>query len=264
MKLLSLNVAMFEDNSEALFDFIQKQNADILCLQEVTRRLDTQAYPQYVSIDAIDKASESLRDAFFGPTWVLSFFEKNNFHGKEHFYFDVGGKVEFGNYVKSRYKILTAKNVFVENDFTYVTDWSNWPHEDQRAVEVVDCNVNGKKLRILNYHGIWSQNKVGNEKTLKACKKIAKLASEVDAAIICGDFNLFPDTESIAVLNKNFISLVDTFKINTTRPSTNELNDKKRNIVDYIFVTEAVTVKNFSVINENVSDHLPLVLEFNI
>ena len=195
----------------------------------------------------------------------VALFEKTNFHGHEHFFFDLGGKAEFGNYVRTKYKITKGQNIFVQNHFTYITDWSKWPEEDYRAVQVVDLDINGKELRLLNYHGIWSQDKHGNDKTKQACALIHKMALEVDyPAIICGDFNLFPDTASMTIFSNDFISLVDRYNINTTRPSSNELSDKNRNIIDYIFVSKGIKINNFEVIQTEASDHLPLVLDFEL
>ena len=79
-----------------------------------------------------------------------------------------------------------------------------------------------------------------------------------------GDFNLFPNTESISLFKPELTSLIDQYNINSTRPATNELSDKQRNVVDYIFVSRGVKVNNFEVIQSDVSDHLPLVLDFEI
>jgi len=265
MKLVSLNVAFFERNNAKLVDFLKTQNADILCLQEVIKKIDDNVDLDFISKDTIDESSLALKQSFFAPIWVLSKFEKDNFHGKERFIFDLGGKVEFGNYIKSKDEILKGQNIFVQNHFTYVTDWSKWPEEDYRAVQVVDLDINGKKLRLLNYHGIWSKDKMGTDKTKRACEVIKSLALEVDyPSIITGDFNLFPNTESISLFNPELTSLIDQYNINTTRPETNELSDKQRNVVDYIFVSRGVKVNNFEVVQSDVSDHLPLVLDFEI
>ena len=265
MKLVSLNVALFERNNAKLADFLKNQNADILSLQEVVKKIDHGVDLDFVSKDVIDESSLNLKQFFFAPIWVLSKFEKTNFHGKEHFVFDLGGKVEFGNYIKSKYKILKGQNVFVQNHFTYVTDWSKWPEEDYRAVQVVDLDIGGKKIRLLNYHGIWSKDKMETDKTKRACEIIKSLALEVDyPSIITGDFNLFPNTESISLFKPELISLIDQYNINTTRPATNELSDKQRNAVDYIFISHGIKVNNFEIIQSDVSDHLPLVLDFEI
>ena len=264
MKLISLNVALFEANNNLLAEFLREQNADIICLQEITRTLEDSVKAKYVSKDAVDSVTPKLKYFFFGPNSVMGDFEQINFHGKEVFRFEFGGLMEFGNYTKSQYKIIKAQNIFVQNCFTYTTDQSKWPDEDYRAVLVTDHIIYGKKLRIMNYHGVWTRNKLGNEMSLHANKIINDLALKAEGEVIlCGDFNLFPDTPSMKIFEKNLISLVDTFNIKTTRPSTNELSKSKRNVVDYIWVSKGIKVKDFKVVNTDLSDHLPLILDFD-
>lgn len=264
MKLLSLNIGLFEANNAKLEQFLKEQQPDVLCLQEATKKVDESALQDFVSFDTVNEATPRLTSSFFAPIWVLSKFEKKDFHGEENFVFDLGGKVEFGQYLRSRLPILKGQNVFVQNHFSYVTDWSSWPQEDYRAVQVVDLSINGKVVRVLNYHGIWSRDKRGTDKTLAACERIRELAQEADECIICGDFNLFPDTDSIKVLSEAFTSLIDIYDIRRTRPSSNELSSQSRNVVDYIFVSKGIMVNSFEVIQSDVSDHLPLVLDFDL
>ncbi len=265
MKLLSLNVALFEENNDELAPFIKAQNVDILCLQEVTKRIDSTAKSELISKEIIDITSLGLSHSFFAPVWVLSKFEKNNFHGKDVFSFDLGGNVEFGNYTKAKYQITKGQNVFVQNYFTYVTNWSKWPEEDYRGFQVTDMLIDSKDLRVINYHGIWSRDKKGTDKTKKACEIIRDFGLEAKGAlVICGDFNLFPDTDSIGALNQHFKNLCNDYSIRSTRPETNELSDLSRNVVDYIFVNDKVKVNSFEVVQSDVSDHLPLVMDFDL
>lgn len=266
MRLLSLNVALFETNNEKLYEFLLRRNADIVCLQEVAKSSDPLINKDYLSKDFIDKATRRLKYSFFGPTWQIRDFHQKNFHQKENFDFDFGGFLKSGNYIKSRFKLLTKKNIFITSRIIKMTDWSIWPKKQSKAVQVVDLKLPGsKKLRVLNYHGIWSKEKIGNTETLKACKKINQLATAIDyPAIITGDFNLFPDTESMRVFQDRFISLVDKYNIKTTRPKLNELNHLKRNVVDFILISKGIKVKSFEVLNSDVSDHLPLILDFNL
>lgn len=265
MKLISLNVAVFEKNNPQLRDFFKRYPSDFVCLQEVTKKVGDDAIEDYLSKDPIDDSTKELEYSFFGPLWIKKGFSMNNFHGKEKFEFSYGGNIEFGNYVKSKYEVTKGQNIFVQGQFTYATDWSYWPEEDYRAVQVVDILIaKNYKLRLLNYHGIWTQHKQGNDLTLDACKKIEKLASEVDyPVIISGDFNLFPDTPSIKVFEKRFINLPNKYNVKTTRPASNELSGKERNVVDYIFVSKNIRVNKFEVIESDVSDHLPLLLDFD-
>lgn len=263
MKLISLNVALFEANNSKLVKFLQEQKADIVCLQEVVRETEKTVIRDFVSKEPIDSATSDFRYSFFGPNSVMDKFEMKDFHGRENFSFDLGGMAEMGNYIKSKYKIIKCQTIFLENHFTYTTDHSKWPEEDYRSVLVADLEIGEKQMRILNYHGIWTRGKLGNEKSLEACKRINDLALEAKGeVIISGDFNLFPDTPSMRVFEKNFVSLVDRYKIKSTRPTSNELSGLARNVVDYIWVSKGVKVMNFQVIESDVSDHLPLVLEF--
>jgi endonuclease/exonuclease/phosphatase family metal-dependent hydrolase len=267
MKLLSLNVAVFEPNNSQLVKFLSEQNPDILCLQEVAGKVDAFANPEFISKDFIDKATKELKYSLFNPTWMVKDFHMTNFHKKANYDFDFGGYLEAGNYLRTKFEIYEKSSVFVtKNTEAKVTDWSTWIQNQAKAVQVVDLELpDNKKLRVLNYHGIWTKEKLGNAETLKACKQILDLAKAVQGpTIIAGDFNLFPDTPSMQVFYKDFISLVDTYKIKTTRPSSNELSNLKRNVVDFVMVTPDIKVNSFEVLDSDVSDHLPLILDFEL
>lgn len=269
MKLICLNVALFETNNKLLSEFFARQNADILCLQEVSDKIDASANVQYVSKNAIDEATSNLQYSYFGQTWSIKEFHLKNFHKKDSFDYDFGGFIKAGNYLKSRFAIVEKKNVFVTKNRRIEVepkDWALWPQDQVKAVLVADLKLpSDKKLRILNYHGVWTREKLGNAETLAACKQILKLAKAVNyPTIIAGDFNLFPDTPSMKIFYDDFVSLIDTYNIQTTRPNSNELSNLKRNVVDFVLVSKDIKVNNFEVPNLEVSDHLPLILDFEI
>jgi endonuclease/exonuclease/phosphatase family metal-dependent hydrolase len=268
IKLLSLNISIFDENNGKLAGFLRKINPDIICLQEVTRKVDDSAINSFISKGVIDKATRELTYSFYAPDWSLNGFRQHNFHGKKLFQHDFGGFIEYGNYVKTRFKIMGGTSIFVQGHFSYMVDWERLekhPGEEPRMVQVVDLEINkSQKLRVINYHGIWSKDKQGTARTKSANRKLVQLATDVAyPSIICRDFNLFPDTESIKILKDRFISLVDEYGIKTTRPKSNELSAAERNVVDYIFMSAGIEVKRFEVVDSDVSDHLPLLLEFN-
>lgn len=267
MKLITLNVALFEPNNPRLVDFLKEECPDIACFQEVTRGLVDGVDKEFISKDTIDGGTGNLKHSFFGPTNVFGKIKMKDFHGQENFHFDPKGFLEMGNYTKSKFKILEASSIFLEGDFSYNTGREEkWPNEQERAILITDLLIDGgKSLRIINYHGIWTRDKKGNDKTYEACKKILNYASSFKGkVIICGDFNLFPETPSIKVFEKDFTNLIDRFKVKTTRPSSNELSGNRRNVVDYVFVSSNLKVNNFKVLDRDVSDHLPLVLDFKL
>ncbi len=265
MKLITLNVALFEPNNPKLVSFLKDECPDIACFQEVTRGLVDGVDREFISKDTIDEGTGNLKYSFFGPTSIFGEINMKDFHGQENFYFDPKGLLEMGNYIKSNYKIQKAQNVFLEGNFSYNTGPREWPDLQNRAIIIADLLLESGNLRIINYHGIWTRNKKGNDRTVEACKKILEFATSFKGGvIICGDFNLFPDTPSIKVFKKDFTSLVDQFKIKTTRPPSNELSGNGRNVVDYVFVNSNLKVNNFKVLDKDVSDHLPLALDFEL
>ena len=67
MKLLSLNVALFESNNSKLSKFLSEQKPDIACFQEVTRAIEKSVIKKYISKDTIDNATAKLEYSLFGP-----------------------------------------------------------------------------------------------------------------------------------------------------------------------------------------------------
>jgi endonuclease/exonuclease/phosphatase family metal-dependent hydrolase len=267
MKLLSLNVAIFEANNKLLEKLLLKQNADILCLQEVTKKIDKTANSDYISKNPIDSVTKNLKHEFYNPIITLKYFQVKNFHKKEFFNFDFGGFIKMGNYIKTKFEIVKKEHIYIKKTGNLkITDWKNWPRIFSTGLQIVDLKLSkSKMLRVINYHGIWTKEKIGNNETLNACKKILALAKETNCStIIAGDFNLFPNTPSMKVFYKDFISLVDKHNIPTTRPPSNELSHLERNVIDYILVSKNIKINSFEVMDSKVSDHLPLILNFEI
>ena len=79
--------------------------------------------------------------------------------------------------------------------------------------------------------------------------------------MLCGDFNIAPDTESIRIIGQGMRNLVRDRAVVTTRSALFEFSCNE--ISDYVFVSPEVTVRSFEVPAVAVSDHFPLVLEFS-
>jgi endonuclease/exonuclease/phosphatase family metal-dependent hydrolase len=77
--------------------------------------------------------------------------------------------------------------------------------------------------------------------------------------MLCGDFNLRPDTQSLELLEHDMLNLIKSHKVTSTRTS---LYPKDEKFADYIFVSKDITVNQFNVLQHEVSDHAPLLLEF--
>lgn len=163
------------------------------------------------------------------------------------------------NYYQSIYvnkKILVSEtSVIFENEINFGLG----------IVATVRCN--GNNLSIGNIHGIWTPkyNKSDTIDRLNQSKIIVDSFKKYeDMKIIGGDFNLTPETESIKIFeDAGYINLIKRFNIKTTRNEYAWKNypNNKHLFADYVFVSPEVKVKNFSVPEMTISDHLPMILE---
>ncbi|OGZ02091.1 MAG: hypothetical protein A2946_02870 [Candidatus Liptonbacteria bacterium RIFCSPLOWO2_01_FULL_53_13] len=136
-------------------------------------------------------------------------------------------------------------------------------------------------------HGISQPGeKLDNEPRLEQSRRIVDFISRTEGPhIICGDFNLMPDTESIAMIERadakagqagppsqelrraGMRNLIKDFHIKATR---NAISHEKwagyplQYFADYTFVSPEISVKNFTVPDVPASDHMPMILEFEI
>lgn len=262
MKLLNINISIKIDNSGKVADFINSQNADIVALQEIIRHLEDKVFDQYRSKSDIEAQMDiNYPYKFFAPLFVS---DAIRYNGKVHM--DFGGHIEQGSEIMSKHPIVRGTNEFFYKHYSYEIDWTNWKNEDTgRSLQMAELNVDGKKLQIFNLHGIWTHDKLGDKRTIAECKYIVEAASrQTIPTIIVGDFNLLPQTKSIKLLNKKFRNLINEYGVTSTRPDFDDGRDKGSNVVDYIFINNQIKVNNFEVINTDISDHLPLLLDFEI
>ena len=78
--------------------------------------------------------------------------------------------------------------------------------------------------------------------------------------IICGDFNLSLNTKSLAIIDENMKNLIREYGITSTRNRFFKYPDK---FADYIIVDKDVKVNDFRVLQDEISDHLALLLDFD-
>lgn len=167
--------------------------------------------------------------------------------------------------------IFTKKNleVVAEGEVTLFEN-NNFPNPQEpdadhtRKMQWVKLRTDDKKeVAIFNLHGCWvSGDKQDNPARLKQSDIVVQELVKVSGPkILCGDFNLNPQTESVAKIDKLMTNLVKQYDVKTTRTS---LYTKSEKFADYIFTSPEIGVEDFKVLPDVVSDHCPLLLEFNV
>lgn len=125
--------------------------------------------------------------------------------------------------------------------------------------------VDGERYIVCNIHGTsYPAEKYDTEDRINQTKEIlAFLKGRPGKHIIMGDFNLFPDTTSVALFEEaGYKNLIKEYNIDTTR---NEIAwvkypDNKHLFADYAFVSTDVDIVDFQVPKNEISDHLPMEL----
>jgi len=172
------------------------------------------------------------------------------------------------NSAKSGQAMFICRNVQLV--FTEKVDLYKQQPGDTGCLQKVKLKVGNLEFYVGGVHGkALPGDKLDSEIRLSQSKKILESFSTENAPrIIGGDFNLMPGTRSIKMFEEaGYRNLIKKFSIKDTRGELNRRQFKKDEIqyfADYVFISPEVKVKKFSVPNLEISDHLPLMLDFEI
>lgn len=243
---------------EPLMDFVKKsaENTDIFCFQEILSSPTGMKESRGARANIFEELASAMPDfqSYLSP-------EQRNF--------DLSGRVNSGiifgqaTFVRKTIKAESSGTVFVFGEENGGHNMETLP----ASFQYLRLRKDGRKLIICNFHGMaYPGDKLDNEYRLEQSRKIKDfLERERGAKILCGDFNLLPETQSIKMLEENMINLIKKFGIKRTRSHLSPFYGKSgfQPFADYAFVSPDVNVINFNVPDVDVSDHLPLVLEFS-
>ncbi len=245
MKLISLNILGGHNTKELLLFIRRNTDVDIFCFQEVfDKGICTRPEMEGSNMNIFSEIACGLKGykGYFAP-------HQDNEEGLSIF-------------VKNVFNIEEYNDVFVHRDKNAMIN--NHGEELGRNIQHIMLKYKGKKINIINFHGLWSKlGKVDTtERELQSIKILDFLKILRGEVILCGDFNLMPDTYSIKLFRDYGLrDLIKKFKITSTRSSMYKGEVK---YADYIFCSEGLVIKNFKVFSDEVSDHLPLYLEFSV
>jgi endonuclease/exonuclease/phosphatase family metal-dependent hydrolase len=243
MKLLQLN-AWGLRLSTNVANLIKHEAPDIVAFQEVfDADIETGFFP------TLTEFMETIRfhHTYYSPVYAYELMHE---------------PLQFGNAIVSN---LTLKDQYTEfTNKTFVDDFifKRDDYNIRNFQHVVAEDEQGKPFHVINHHGYHVPgHKKGNEFTLKACQQILDYTASLEGPIIiAGDFNLEPGSESLALLDNAFRNLSTEHKLTTTRT----FHTNKTEVCDYIFVNDGITVRDFYGTEEVASDHVGLVLEFEV
>lgn len=131
-------------------------------------------------------------------------------------------------------------------------------------------DIDGRSLSVINVHGVaFPGDKLDNPVRVQQSRALVdELAAQTSVDLVIGDFNLLPETESVAIFERaGFRNLIKDFNIPTTRNEAawQQYPDNKQLFADYAFTRHSDEVGvEFAVDDIVVSDHLPLRVKLSL
>jgi endonuclease/exonuclease/phosphatase family metal-dependent hydrolase len=177
----------------------------------------------------------------------------------------VNGNYGLASLVKEQIQVL-------QQGFEWIHEAPEYPGygaAHPRLLQWMECGSDGKKFFVVNVHGLWNgQGKTDTPQRLAQSERIVNFLERLPAPfIVCGDFNLRPDTESLKRIESSVPGIKNWIAISGATSTRSQYYPKAEKFADYIFTSPGIEVSRFEVLNkeeDQVSDHLPLLLEFEM
>jgi endonuclease/exonuclease/phosphatase family metal-dependent hydrolase len=243
MKIVQLNIWGGKLGKQ-IVEILHKEKPDIVCFQEVVVFPAEKEGDLFFSTLEKFKHQGGFEHSFFSPVFGYSY---------------MNYIVDFGNAISSKYPFDATDTIFTRKEYIAHQDMLEGDFNIRNLQHVV-LRIKGETLNVLNHHGHHlPQHKNGDEETLRQCKMIADYIQTLKGKIVlCGDFNLAPESLSLTSLNTLLVNQCLRTKVLTTRTALTH----KTEVCDYIFTSSDVEVSDFRVLDDIASDHKALVVEF--
>lgn len=263
MRIVSLNAwggALFD----AFAEWLPSCDADVVCLQEVTRTPDLGGWTQFEDGErTLPQRANLFADVcallphHIGAFVACDAGPVTDPSGARHLQ-DFGLAI----FVHERHTIVGQRADFVHGDFVVHHEWAiaDRPRLAQ-AVRVHDRST-GSTAAIVHLHGLRDPDgKTDTPARRDQAHRLADLVTSFrrpdDLTVVCGDMNLLPDSETFQILASiGLTDLVGDAATRTTRYS------KPIRHANYLLVSETEAVARFDIPQApEVSDHCALVLD---
>jgi endonuclease/exonuclease/phosphatase family metal-dependent hydrolase len=264
MHIVSLN-AWGGRCHDLLIPWIAATQPDVLCLQEVihspvaapgwlTYRDGDHVLPQRAHLFAEVAAALPDHIATFCPAAQGTLWDGDH---------ALPSQWGLATFVHRRFPVIGQAQGFVHKDWS-ADGYGDHPRSRTgHAVRLYDPDQR-RTLSVAQMHGL--RDPIGKidtpDRAVQASRFLAlseQVSTPGDLRILCGDFNVLPESETLRVLSaRGFVELVTARGFPGTRTS---LYRKPGRFADYMLIDDPAAVRHFDVIVEpEVSDHCPLAL----
>jgi hypothetical protein len=251
---------------DALMPWLAGMEADVFCFQEVAHTPDARGdWADYLHEGRILPQRSRLLDeltaalpghqCFFAPSLRGMLLDA----GKE-----VVSTWGLATFVRRDHLVIGQVADFVHGDYPG-EGWGEYPRPSNVIALRIAPGGRLPAITVSQVHGL--RDTAGKEDTparLAQAQRLVELTGRIarrgEGLVVCGDFNVIPDSATFARLGELGLSdLVTGRGFSDTRTSHYR---KPGRFADYMLVNDVMPVAGFDVVTDpEVSDHRPLVLE---
>jgi endonuclease/exonuclease/phosphatase family metal-dependent hydrolase len=250
---------------EELVSYLAASQPDVLCLQEVVHTPDsTEPWLVYcdLGMELPQRANlfAEIRDIL--PNHVAVFCpcaQGELWRGNER----IASQWGIATYVHRSLPIIAQIQAFVHGAFSPCGYGDHPRSRNAHAIRVFDFEL-GFPVTIAHMHGLRDPaGKHDNPARLAQAERLKTLVRSIaesgDRIVVCGDFNVTPDSQTFEALGAiGLTDLVTTRGFSNTRTSYYR---KEGRYADYMLINDLLASATFEVVERpEVSDHCPLVL----
>lgn len=250
---------------EQLLPYVQTTAPDILCLQEVVHSpaSDKDGLTYRDGDHVLRQRANFFRDvcralpdhvAIFCPAAQGELWDDDQ---------AVPSKWGLATFVHKSIPIVGQVQGFVHKSYSPVGFGDHPRSRSAHGVRVYDYG-SGRFISVTHMHGLRDlRGKMDTPERTAQAKRLLELSRQLseagDVSVICGDFNVDPQSETLSLLaDAGFSELVTGRGFSSTR---NSHYKKSGRFADYMLINDANAVQDFDVVYDpEVSDHCPLVL----
>lgn len=254
LKVLQLN-AYAGTYWEALSNYLHTNTFDILQLQEMVGE-----HTRVGNIDTKENIYQEI-SKLLGNGYQGRLYKTETFSSSPTSYDGVA------TFVRKDITILEEKNIIQkEAVFPFDSDRKDFENVGRGALALKVTKEN-KPFWLLNTHLAWSPNSEDTDEKIKQATILFTFLKKLsEPFIFTGDLNANPQTKTIKIFDEIAQNVNRTFGvINTLNPRLHKADVFPPGlIVDYFFVSNDISVKEFAVVEDDISDHLGLTATIRI
>ena len=266
MKIMCLN-AWGGKLSDQLLPYLTQTSPDILCLQEVVHSPATgKERLMYRDGDhVLPQRANFFRDvagalpdhvAIFCPAAQGVLWDENT---------QVPSQWGLATFIRKSLPVIAQVQDFVHKTYSSHGYGEHPRSRNAHAIRVFDYEKN-HPVCVAHMHGLRDpRGKMDTPERAEQARKFVSIATRIaernESLIVCGDFNVEPESETLRVLSE--AGLTELVTTRTQQGTRSSYYKKPGRYADYMLVNSQVNVLDFKVVLEpEVSDHCPLILEF--